>query len=270
MKKRIMILTLLIITLVAAFTYMFIEPYLVQVTPYREVNKDIPEAFNGTKIVFVSDIHHSKDLSLNRVNALVKRINDMKPDMILLGGDYANRIAYSEKCIEALDELKAPMGVYGVLGNHDHWAGVVKVKEFFSKTNIKLLDNSSLWLEKGDARIKLGGAGDFWTDKQDINKTIHDVNEKDYAILLCHNPDFVEQIRTNKVDLVLSGHNHGGQVTFFGLWAKTSSKYGMKYRTGIVETEYTKVLVSNGIGTVFYPMRFWAWPEINVITLSNR
>ena len=70
--------------------------------------------------------------------------------------------------------------------------------------------------------------------------------------------------------MVLSGHTHGGQVTLFGLWGVTSSKYGFKYRTGLVKTEYTKVLVSNGIGMVFHPFRLFARPQINEIYLGGR
>lgn len=268
-KKKHTIIALICI-LVLTYTYMFVEPYLVKETVYYEANPDIPASFENTKIVFVTDIHHSKDLSLKRVNKLVDRINAQNPDIILLGGDYANRINYSKDCIKALDRLKAKMGVYGVLGNHDNWAGGKKVREYFDNTHIKILDNKSLWLQKGSERIKLGGVGDLWTDKQYVENTVGDTKESDYVILLSHNPDYAEQLNTKKVDLVLSGHNHGGQVTFFGTWAKLSSRYGLKYRTGVIMTENTKVLVSNGIGTVFQPMRFFARPEINIIYLSSR
>ena len=90
-------------------------------------------------------------------------------------------------------------------------------------------------------------------------------------ILLSHNPDYVEKLNNYKIDLMLSGHTHGGQVTFFGLWTPfIPSAYGDKYRTGIINTKYTELIVSNGTGTVIKPLRFCARPQILVIYLKKR
>jgi hypothetical protein len=92
----------------------------------------------------------------------------------------------------------------------------------------------------------------------------------DFVILVSHTPDFAENLKTDKIDLMLSGHTHGGEVTFFGLWAPyIPSDYGQKYRTGIIKTDKTTVLVSNGIGNTFLPIRFFARPQINIIDLEK-
>jgi predicted MPP superfamily phosphohydrolase len=133
---------------------------------------------------------------------------------------------------------------------------------------IRLIDNEAYWLEKNGGRIKVGGVGDYLEDIQDIEPTIADVNKNDFVVLVTHNPDYVEEMGTDKVDLVLAGHNHGGQVTFFGLWAPIlPSKYGQKYRTGIVEVDGAKVIVSNGVGTITPPVRFFARPQIIIVDL---
>ncbi|MGB9594408.1 MAG: metallophosphoesterase, partial [Anaerolineae bacterium] len=93
----------------------------------------------------------------------------------------------------------------------------------------------------------------------------------DFVILLSHNPDYAERLITRDIDLMLSGHTHGGQVTLFGLWAAAvPSAYGQKYRGGFVRTEHTLVYVTTGVGTITPPVRFWARPEVVLITLERR
>jgi predicted MPP superfamily phosphohydrolase len=106
-------------------------------------------------------------------------------------------------------------------------------------------------------------------DSQDINPTIFDVKQSDFVIRISHNPDYCESFSTKKIDLVLSGHTHGGQVTFFGIHAPFLPTFtGQKYRSGLVKLAHTEVLVTNGVGTVFPPVRFCARPQINLVILN--
>ncbi len=263
----------IIFLVLISFAYPFIEPYWVQTKEANFVDKDIPSAFNGFKIVFVSDIHHGKSYSIKRVRNLVERVNKLKPDIILLGGDYVNSDKrYIEPCFSELKNLKAPQGVYGVMGNHDHYEGAKLTSESMAKAGIVQLDNKAAWIIKGIDRIKIGGVGDLWEDSQDLTATLKEAKLEDFVLLLSHNPDYAERINNDIIDLVLSGHTHGGQVTLLGLWAPIiPSKYGEKYKTGVVETQNTKVLVTNGIGNAMdYPIRFFARPQINVIYLNNK
>lgn len=250
--------------------YSFMEPFWVKEKVSIIADDDIPQQFNNTKIVFISDIHHGPFFSNTRVNRLVKRINDLRPDIILLGGDYVHRSPdYIKPCFEALRGLEATFGVYGVLGNHDHWEDADLTRDCMTEAGIHLIDNRAYWIEKNGARIKIGGVGDYLEDIQDLDPTVSDVTTEDFVVLVTHNPDFVEQIDTDVIDLVFAGHNHGGQVTFFGLWAPIlPSECGRKYRTGIVETIATKVVVSNGIGTITPPVRFFARPQIIMAVLE--
>ncbi|MCL5773364.1 MAG: metallophosphoesterase [Firmicutes bacterium] len=261
------------ISLTALFgVYIFIEPFLVQVKEVDIVDEDIPDSFDGARIVFMSDIHHGPYLSRNRVKGFVKKANALKPDIIILGGDYVQGRRYIKPCFEELKNLKAPLGKFGVLGNHDHWGDADLTRRCMKDAGITLLDNRSEWIDNGAAggRIKIGGIGDLWHEKPDIEATIHDVTEKDFVILVTHNPDYAEEIKTHKIRLVLSGHTHGGQVTLFGLLAAhLPTKYGQKYRGGIVTTEYTKVIVSKGTGTIYPPVRFFCRPEIYLIRLKK-
>lgn len=273
MQKRyiIKILLSLIILVILFVIYSFIEPYWLQVEHINIIDRDIPKSFEGKKIVFISDIHHGGYFSIKRVARLVEKVNRLRPDIIILGGDYVYRDKkYIIPCFEELKKLKAAIGKFGVMGNHDHWQNVELTKQGMKNAGIVILDNQAEWTEINGHRIKIGGVGDLWEDSQDINPTIENTKEEDFVILVSHNPDYVEELVTHNIDLVLSGHTHGGQVTIFGLWAPLiPSRYGQKYRTGILDTEFTKVIITNGVGTIAPPVRFFARPEINVIVLRS-
>ena len=269
--RLVKILCYLTILMGLMLVYTFIEPYWLEIKTTDIVSEDIPEDFTGTKIVFISDIHHGPFFSRARLSRLVHKINSLKPDIVLLGGDYVHRDPkYIEPCFEELKGLEASLGKFGVLGNHDHWEGGELTLKNMGNAGIMALDNKAVWVNKGNSRIKIGGVGDFLEDDQDLTPSLEEVEDEDFVILLSHNPDFFEQIRTRKIDLVLSGHTHGGQVTFFGRWAPIiPSKYGQKYRTGIIENDYSKLIVTNGVGTITPPVRFFARPQINVIELRR-
>jgi predicted MPP superfamily phosphohydrolase len=271
LKKILRIFLLLFISCTLILAYMFLEPYWLTVKHVKIKDKDIPDSFAGKKMVFVADIHHGDHFSRERLSKLVEKINSLEPDIILLGGDFIGKGShYIKPCFEELKKLEAPLGKYGVLGNHDHYTSDEITRENMRKAGIAVLDNDARWIVYGGGRIKVGGVGDYYHSTQWIEPTIEDVREEDFVILLSHNPDYAEEIQNHKVDMVLSGHTHGGQVTFFGLWAPyIPSRYGQKYRYGMVETEYTKVYVTSGVGCTGYAVRFFARPEICLIELAN-
>ncbi|AKB29782.1 hypothetical protein MSSIT_3063 [Methanosarcina siciliae T4/M] len=255
--------------------YSFIEPYLIEEQTTIISDSDVPRNFTGKKIVFISDIHHGQFFERDRVAALVRKVNELDPDIIVLGGDYIyGSTAYIEPCFEELSGLKAKMGVFGVTGNHDEWGDYNLTVTSMEKAGIIVLSDRAEWLEIGEDKIKIAGID--WHDSRhfsgepDIGPLIMDVEENDFVILVSHTPDFAEELRTGKVDLLLSGHTHGGQITFFGFWAPyVPSYYGQKYRSGIVKTDRTTVLISNGVGNTFLPIRFFARPQINIVILEN-
>lgn len=255
----------------SVLAWALLEPHCLTVSEVRIVDADLPAAFDGLRVAFLTDIHHGPYFSIDRVAHAVNRTNQLQPDVILLGGDYVHRdAAYIEPCFGELARLKAPLGVYGVLGNHDHWEGAVETSESMVRAGIEWINNRSVWVERGNQRIKVGGVGDLWEGTQDLEATIGDASTHDFVVLVSHNPDYVEQLWASKVDLVFSGHTHGGQVTLFGLWAPfVPSDYGQKYRTGVVRTDLTTAVVSNGIGTITPPVRFFAPPQIVLAILER-
>ena len=270
-RKRRRIIWTIVIGMSLLLGYMMIEPFWLRVTPVTIRNSGIPASFDGVTIAFLADMHRGPGTSLRQISRAVRMTNAQHPDMILLGGDYASRRPiYIKPCFAALAKLHAPLGVYGVLGNHDHWIDADLTRQAMADARIENIDNRALWIHKGKARIRLGGVGDLWTDTQDIDATIDEASPDDFVILVSHNPDVAETLQTDKVDLMLSGHTHGGQVTWFGRWApQTCSAYGQKYRTGLVQAPHTKVLISNGIGVGLFRVRFFCRPEIVLITLRR-
>jgi len=188
-----------------------------------------------------------------------------------MGGDYVHREAkYIEPLFNEFRNLKTKGGIYAVLGNHDHWEDATLTKQMMLRNGINICDNKSYWVKINSDSIKIGGVGDLWEDTQELDSTIYDLKKTDFSILISHSPDFIETMPKDLVDFTLSGHTHGGQMTFFGLWAPIlPSKYGQKYRYGLKQFGKMQSYISSGVGTITPPMRFFCRPEIVLIHLQN-
>lgn len=258
--------------LLSLFLYTLYEPYRIELRHDTIISHKITPDTENLKIVFVSDIHHGPFMSRDRIHELVLKINHEHPDLIFLGGDYVHRGSkYIVPCFEEFGYLKAKYGTFAVLGNHDHWENKKLTVESIKKAHITLLDNNASWINIGKSRIKIGGVGDYTEDVQNLEPTLQGLLDSDFTILLTHNPDYLEEILDNThIDLVMAGHTHGGQVTFFGKYAPIlPTKTGQKYRSGKIQVGTMTLIVSNGIGTVTPPVRFFARPQINIVTLKS-
>lgn len=230
---------------------------------------NLPREFHGTRIAFLTDIHHGPYTDQSYLQSIVRTTNLSQPDLVLLGGDYSLRDAkYIGPCFEVLAELRAPMGVYGVLGNHDYWHGLRQTCEGFRSARIRELTNDQVWFERGGRRVCVAGVDDFWEGAPDLNTALKNVSRGDACLLLSHNPDYCERHVDRRVGLVLSGHTHGGQIVLPGqVTPFVPSQYGTKYLRGIVQAPETTVFVSRGLGTSLVPARFGSRPELNLITI---
>jgi uncharacterized protein len=267
MFKKMLIAIFMVITILLA--YMLIEPYLLDTKKVVIESNQIPAEFNGKKIVFLSDIHYGPFFDQERVDNLVDQVNSLHPDLILLGGDYIDGgSVYINPVFKSLSRLKAPLGVYAVLGNSDPQYLTLKT---IKTSGITYIGNKGEWIEENGSKIRVGGVGDFNNGDQIQRATTAAVDPQDFVILLTHNPDYFPEVDKTKIDVVLSGHTHGGQVTFFGLWAPVvRSIYGQKYRTGIIKEDNSTLIVSNGIGTSVLPLRFFTRPQIIVLELKKK
>jgi hypothetical protein len=214
-------------------------------------------------------------------------VREFGPDMIAFGGDYITGATkflsgsmggfnpkHLNECVEALGALRAPRGVYAVLGNHDCWGGAqemgVVIKTIADKFGAVWLRNQSVPISKDGGTIHLLGVDDYWEDTCSLPKAYGRLAKKDVKILLSHNPDINAEIfPTMSVGLVLSGHTHGGQVRLpiIGM-PILPSKFGQKYLSGAVRDGNRTTYVSRGIGHILAPVRINCDPEVSLITLA--
>lgn len=273
LSKKLNYKSLIVIAIffIVILVYSYFETYLLRVRHLDFNSMDIPEQFDECKIIFVSDIHHGPYYSIKRVSSLVNKINRMNPDIVLLGGDYIYfNDRYIEPVFKELATIKPKIFFGGVLGNHDHWESSELVKLNMDNAGISCLDNASFWIEKDSAKIKIGGVGDLFEDNQLIVNTESDVLSNDFVILVSHNPDFFAEIDDDLIDLVLAGHTHGGQISFFGLWAPFVPIQHKEYWKGMINNQYSSMYVTTGVGTIGLPLRFFSRPEIVEIVLHRK
>jgi len=247
---------------------------------------DLPKSFRGFKIVQLSDIHSSLIVSQNHIAQAVKLAMVEKPDLIVLTGDFLSgkkkfgtgsigefKREYLDNCINAFKPLQAPMGIYAVLGNHDFWSGSDAVKtitdEFERQLGVNWLRNKHVVLEKDKDQIALLGVDDYWEDSCSVGKAYDGLKKDMSKILLSHNPDINEALSPLiKIDLILSGHTHGGQVVipFVGM-PFLPSPFGQKYREGLVRDGERQTYITRGVGHMVAPIRYNCPPEVTLITL---
>jgi predicted MPP superfamily phosphohydrolase len=231
----------------------------------------LPPPFAGKRLALLTDPHHGPFNGLDLIRSAVDVIDALAPDLVALAGDFIQEGhggSYVGPCLEALGRLRAPLGVFAVPGNHDHYQGVEAVRRAIRDNGIADVTNAGRWVETGGCRLRVGGVDDLWHGEQDLDAALGDATAADACLLLCHNPDYAETLTDRRVGLVLSGHLHGGQIVLPGLgYPYLPSQYGAKYVQGLVRAPATRVFVSRGLGTVGLPLRFRCRPEINVLTL---
>lgn len=263
--------------------YPFIEPYLLRVEQKTLAFSELPQGFDGLRVAFLSDIHYGPFFSADRLDALVSRVNALRPDLVLLGGDYANDSDGAVAFFQMRPAFSARLGVYAVPGNHDRVMPESNrdlLEGAMSAAGIVPLFNRTvpLTLSSGET-IYLSGIDDYGNGHPDAAQAARSVRRDDFLIFLTHNPDAIPSFQeipaldgsTDWADLILCGHTHGGQVTLFGQKALFSvTSYGERYRTGWKEENGAQILISNGVGTSVVPMRFFAPPQIHLLTLTRQ
>src|SRR5262245_9955822 len=195
----------------------------------------LPPSFANKTVALLTDLHHGPFTGLGYIRDIVTRTNALAPDLIVLGGDYCHKGAkYITPCLEVLADLRAPLGVFGVLGNHDHWDGRELAHRGLAAAGIHDLTNAGRWLTIGPDRLRIAGVDDLWEGRQDLDAALADATSSDACLLLSHNPDYAETLTDRRVGLVLSGHTHGGQILLPGNgYDHVPSRYGAKYLAGL-------------------------------------
>jgi uncharacterized protein len=272
---------------VAAATYgIVIEPgFRLSVVRWPVAHPGWPASMPPLRIAVLTDLHAMEPwMPARRIERIVSAANDLRPDLIVLLGDYvAGMRRYRTGTVSiadwtaALRPLRAPHGVHAVLGNHDWWVDARGVRAGLEQAGIRVLENEAFKLEAHGHRFWLAGLGDQlakpvrggFLGVDDLDGTVaQTMGDDDPVILLAHEPDIFVNVPP-RVTLTLSGHTHGGQVLlpFIGR-PVVPSRYGERYAYGHVVEGGRHLLVSSGLGLSGVPIRFMVPPEIALVTLT--
>lgn len=234
---------------------------------------DLPREFDGMTIAQMSDIHHGPYTGLDYIDRCVRIVNGLTPDLIALTGDFTfSGRRYVEPCAEVLKSLKARVGVYVAIGNHDYYVGASYVARAMRQAGFTVLVDEHDRLELRGEQLCLIGVDDYLYGNTNLHRVMRDVPRKRPKIVLSHNPDFIEEfaIKNKHIDLMISGHTHGGQIRLPLIGApQISSDYGQKYAIGLNQRDAMQVYTTRGIGTILLPTRFDCPPEIVLYTLRT-
>jgi predicted MPP superfamily phosphohydrolase len=238
----------------------------------------LPEAFAGLKIVQISDFHFEEYTEAVFLEAVVRKVNALAPDLVVLNGDFVSsnplprrfNIRLGYHCAEILSRIECPLR-YAVMGNHDVLVSAHAVTDALATHSIPLLANRSVPIEREGKRLWLAGTEDALEQHPDLATALPAARnqQQEPLILLAHEPDFADYVVGHQIDLVLSGHTHGGQIRPPFLPPLFLPDLGRRYIQGLFRLgDGMQLYVNRGIGAVTLPFRFRCPPEITVITLQ--
>lgn len=289
----------------ALSSYAVAESFGEWVTPYALTPPGWTPGLR-VRLAVLADLHVCEPwMSVDRVAAIVDQTNSLKPDAILLLGDYvvgrslrrlSTSVVSAGTWATALGRLKAPLGVHAVLGNHDWWddpnvqkrrAGPTRAGLALQAVGIPVYENQAVRLEKDGQAFWIAGLGDQWAFRSregddeippskgfryqgvdDLPRTLAQVTDDAPVILMAHEPDIFPQV-PDRVSLTVSGHTHGGQVRIFGFAPMVPSRYGLRYVYGHKVEHGRNLIVSGGLGCSTLPVRLGSPPEIVTIDLGG-
>lgn len=231
------------------------------------------------RIAVMGDFHIGRDgKGIAQTQSLVQLALEQNPDIIVLVGDFVTSSKGIPFVVTALQDISAPLGIYAVLGNHDHWAGGDEVAKALRNIGIRVLVNESVMLRKGKERLVLVGIDDLWAGKPDWQKAFAKVPQKVPVVLLSHNPDASLHPFHRRAVLIISGHTHGGHVwmPYFvrrvmmrltGGKFIPATEYGRRYPYGLKNVGSTWVYVTSGVTKGNRTPRWFTRPEVAIVEL---
>ncbi len=275
MKKKFKIMLIIIsaiIIIIAYYCYIF-EPNNLQIKEAEIKLKNLPEQFRGVRIIHLTDFHSKK--FGRREKKVLKMVSQLNPDFVFITGDFVDRTTKNIRNCKEFWKLLAQRyqnRVYGVLGNHEYSnSNHYYLKRALSESGIAILNNENKKLFFKDEFINLIGVDDPRTSRDDLAKAMAGADNELPKILLAHSPDILNRIDDYKIDLILCGHTHGGQIRIPFIrpfW--TPTKFKGKYAKGLFKVKSSYLYVNPGVGVTFFPIRINCPPEITLIKLEKQ
>ena len=279
-KKR--LLVAVFILLIALVLWTVWADTALELNRYQVSSSRLPKAFDGFKIVQISDLHNAEIGDDN--DKLIATIKQANPDIIVITGDMIDsRRTDVEVALDFAEEAVKIAPCYYVNGNHElRVSEYEELKEGLNKLGVKVLENDKIELNRETSKISLLGISDpsfeatyLMIDEDKVAEVYLDklaATDNNFKILLSHRPELFEVYTESKVDLVLSGHAHGGQfrLPFVGGLVAPNQGLFPKYDAGLYTEENTNMIVSRGIGNSILPFRFNNRPEVILIELQSK
>ncbi|MEM9217802.1 MAG: metallophosphoesterase [Cyanobacteria bacterium P01_F01_bin.150] len=269
-KATVIVLT----TALCALTYVLhVEPNWIEIVPVTVDMPHLDPAFNGTRIVQISDTHMDKSwMTSQRLQRIVQVIEQQNPDLVVITGDLIDHdpVAASPLMIKPLTHLASQYPTFAVLGNHDYWGDPHPIRDALAKTPVNELANQVHTITRENAKLHITGVDDVWMKRDRLDLVLDQLPDDGAAILLVHEPDFADKAAaTGRFDLALSGHSHGGQVRIPFKGAAWLPSYARRYPLGQYQVGNMTQYTNRGIGMSTLNVRFNCRPEITVFTLAT-
>ena len=252
-----------------------IEPLWFEVENVVLTLPHLPRSFSGFRLAQISDIHVGEQWMPGQLDTVVEKLIAIKPDLVAVTGDfvYSSPAMTNEILSEtetALSKLSSHFPVYAVMGNHDYWWDVNRVRNALVRANIMELNNRFHTLSHDDGFLHICGVDDIYERKDDLGAVLNQLPHDGCAILLAHEPDFADtSASTGRFDLQISGHSHGGQVVVPFVGPIVLPQHGRKYPIGVYQVREMIQYTNRGLGMVFPYVRFMCRPEITLFTLNS-
>lgn len=279
--KRILkwLFTIMVIIILIIIYARFIGTMGFVTKEYTLNDKNIPNGFDGIKIVHFSDLHYNRAITLSKVKSVIKEINLINPDIVVFTGDLTDKDVtlteddYSD-LIKVLSVINAKYGKYAILGNHDYAHEEDEIIKVYNKSGFKYLENSyDIIYNKNNESIFIGGIGSVSYNKDNLDKTFEDIkdnNDLDYKIILVHEPDISDNITKDyEVNLILAGHSHNGQIRLPIIGALYTPPHSKKYYDNYYNLDGTNLYISSGIGVSSINYRLFNKPSINFYRINK-
>lgn len=277
MRNKIIILIFLFLAPIG-YSYL-IEPNALTIEERVFKLDCLEEDISGQKIIQISDLHFTGKTSENRIERIFRAVENLKPAAVFITGDFISEEAGIGPAVKLMGKISDGAPIYAVFGNWDYWAlnyNAAKLKKELESSGVKVLLNETVALKLADQVINLIGVRDTYTSgdsKSDLEAAMKEIadNDKNCRLLLAHSPDIAGDAADKNIDLILTGHTHGGQVNIPFI---TERLIPVRYPStkgfigGLYKIEETRMYINRGIGTSVLPLRFLSSPEITFITLS--
>ena len=242
-------------------------PHVRRVTLFHP---DLPAAFDGLRVVQVSDVHAGAFMPPARLHRVLEKVQSLRPDLVAFTGDQLDRRDLdAEIFVHGFAGIDAPLGVYGILGNHDHLAGAELAEAGLQAIGVIPLINQSAVLERGRSRILLAGVDDpDGGPARGPDLAVLWRKTADFRLLLCHQPKLWHEALAAGAHIMLAGHTHGGQIVLRS-GRLNVARLGTPYVAGPYVRGDSILYVSRGVGVGAIPIRYGVPPEIDYITLRR-